>query len=93
MREGLGLGVFESRMLRNILGSKRDGATGDWRRWHNNELPNLWSLPQCIQVIKSRRNIWPGHVAAVGSGEVHTGFRWVNLKERDHLEDLGVQGR
>jgi hypothetical protein len=42
-------------------------------------------------MIKSRRNIWPGHVAAGGRGEVHPGFRWANLKERDHLEDLGIQ--
>jgi hypothetical protein len=87
MREDLGL-----RVLKKIFGRKRDGATGDWMRWHNDELPDLCSSPHCIQVIKSRRNIWPGHVAAGGRGEVHTGFRWVNLKERDHLEDLGVNG-
>jgi hypothetical protein len=60
MREDLGLRVFENRVLRKIFGRKRDGATGDWRRGHNDELPDLCSSPHCIQVIKSRRNIWPG---------------------------------
>jgi len=36
---------------------------------------------------------WVGHVAHTGRGEVYTGFRWGNLRERDHLEDLGVDGR
>ena len=93
MREDLGLSVSENRVLRKIFGRKRDGATGDWRRWHNDELPDLCSSPRCIQVIKSRRNIWLGHVAAEGRGEVHAGFLWVNLEERDHLEDLDIQWR
>ena len=35
---------------------------------------------------------WTGHVARMGRGEVHTGFWWGNLRERDHLEDPGVDG-
>ena len=93
MREDLGLRVFENRMLRKMFGRKRDEVAGDWGRWRNDELPGLCSSPHCIQVIKSRRNFWPGHVASEGRGEVNTGFRWVILKERDHLEDLGVQWR
>jgi len=41
-------------------------------------------------MINSRRMRWVGHVARMGIGEVHPGFLWGNLRERDHLEDLGV---
>ena len=44
-------------------------------------------------VIPSRRMRWAGHVARMGKGEVHTGFGWGNLRERDHLEDTSVDGR
>jgi hypothetical protein len=47
--------------------------------------------PNIILVIKSRRMRWSGHVAHMG--EVHTGFSCRNLGERDHLEDLGIDGR
>jgi hypothetical protein len=43
-------------------------------------------------VIKSRRIRWAGHVAHVVRGEVYTGFRWYK-RERDYLEDPGVDGR
>ena len=49
-----------------------------------------YSSPNIILVISLRRMIWVGHVARMGTGEVHTGFWWGNLRERDHLEDLGV---
>jgi hypothetical protein len=46
-------------------------------------------------VVKSRRIRWAGHVAVMGKrrGEAHTGFWWGNLREKDHLEDPGVDGR
>jgi hypothetical protein len=45
-------------------------------------------------MIKSRRMIWTGHVARKGGGgEVHTEFWWENLRERDHLEDTGIDRR
>jgi len=56
--KGLGLRVFENRLLRDIFGPKRDGATGDWKRWHSDELLDLCCSPHFIRVIKSRRNIW-----------------------------------
>jgi hypothetical protein len=68
------LRVFENRMLRRIFGRKRDEVTGEWRRLHNKELYALYSLPDIIQVIKSRRMRWAGHVARMGTGEVHTGL-------------------
>jgi hypothetical protein len=47
--------VFENRVLRRIFGPKRDELTGDWRKPHNEELHNLYSSPNIIRMIKSRR--------------------------------------
>jgi hypothetical protein len=55
--------VFENRVLRRIFGPKRDEATGEWRRLHIEELNDLYSSPNIIRVIKSRRMRWAGHVA------------------------------
>jgi hypothetical protein len=59
------------------------------------ELYDLYSTSNIFQVIKSRIMRWAGHIACMGGGrgEVHTGFWWGNLKKRDYLEDLGVEGR
>jgi hypothetical protein len=58
--------VFENRVLRRIFGPKRDEMTGDWRKLHNKELHDLYSLPSIIRIIKSRRMRWAGHVAQKG---------------------------
>jgi hypothetical protein len=64
LREEQRLRVFENRVLRRrIFGPKRDEATGEWRRLHNEELNDLYSSPNIIWVIKSRRMRWAGHVA------------------------------
>jgi hypothetical protein len=55
--------VFENGVLRGIFGSKRDDVKGDWRKLHNEELHNLYSSPNIIKMIKSRRMRWAGHVA------------------------------
>jgi hypothetical protein len=62
------LRVFENRVLRGIFGPKRDEVTGEWRRLHNEELNDLYSSPNIIRVIKSRRMRWAGHVARMGEG-------------------------
>jgi hypothetical protein len=50
--------VFENRVLRRILGPKRDEVTGEWRKLHNEELRDLYSSPSIIRMIKSRRMSW-----------------------------------
>jgi hypothetical protein len=60
--------VFENRVLRRIFGPKRDEVTGEWRRLHNEEFNDLYSSPNIIRVIKSRRMRWVGHVACMGAG-------------------------
>jgi hypothetical protein len=56
-------------VLRNIFGSKRDKVTGEWRRLHNEELYDLYSSPNIIQVIKSIIMRWAGHVVCLGGKE------------------------
>jgi len=55
LREECSLRVFENRVLRRIFGPRRDEVTGDWRKLHNEELNDLYSSPNIIWVIKSRR--------------------------------------
>ena len=52
--------------LRRVFGPKRDEVTGEWRTLHNEELKDLYSLPNIVQVVKSRRLRWAGHVARMG---------------------------
>jgi hypothetical protein len=54
--------VFENRVLRRIFGPRRDGVTGEWRKLHSEELHNLYSSPDIIRQVKSRRMRWAGHV-------------------------------
>jgi len=65
LREERRLRVFENGVLRILFGGKRDEVTGEWRKLHNEELSNLFSLPN-NRVIKSRRMRWVGHVALMG---------------------------
>jgi hypothetical protein len=66
LREERRLRVFEYRMLRRIFRPRRDGVIGEWRKLHNEELNDLYSSPNIVRVIKSRRMSWAGHVARMG---------------------------
>jgi len=68
LREERRLRVFESRVWRRVFGSKRDEVTGEWRKLHNEELRDLYSLPNIVRVVKSRRMRWAGHVARLREG-------------------------
>ena len=60
LKEERRLRVFENRMLMRIFGPKRDAVTGEWRKLHNEELNGLYSSPNIVRAIKSRRMRWVG---------------------------------
>ena len=66
LREERKLRVFENMVLSRIFGPRRDEVTGEWRTLHNEELNDLYSSPNIVRVIKSRRMRWAGHVARMG---------------------------
>ena len=66
LREERKLRVFEYMVLKRIFGPRRDEVTGEWRSMRNEELNDLYSSPNIVRVIKSRRMRWAGHVARMG---------------------------
>ena len=58
--------MFENRVLRRVFGPKGDEVIGDWRKLHNEELHDLYPLPNIVRVVISRRMRWAGHVACMG---------------------------
>jgi len=90
LREERRLRVFENRVLRRVFGSKRDKVTGEWRKLHNEELNDLYCLPNIVRVIKSRRIIWAGHVARMGEKR---GVYRVLVGKPEGKRDAGVDGR
>jgi hypothetical protein len=66
LREERRLKVFDNRVLRGLFGAKRDEVTGECRKLHNEELNDLYSLPNNVRVVKSRRMRWARHVARMG---------------------------
>ena len=73
LKEERKLRVFENKVLRRIFGPRRDEGTGEWRRLHNEELNDLYSSPNIVRVIKSRRMRWAGHVARMGGERERVG--------------------
>ena len=86
LREERTLRVFENRVLRRVFGSKRDEVTGEWRKLHNKNLRDLYSLPNIVRVVKSRRMRWVGHVARMGEGR---GVHRVLVREPEGKRPLG----
>jgi hypothetical protein len=76
--------MFENRVVRRILGSKRDEETGEWRRLHREEY--YYPCLSNVCFIKPRIKTRAVHVVVWEKGQVHTGIWWENLRERDHLE-------
>jgi hypothetical protein len=83
------LKFFENRVLRKIFGSKRE-EDGSWRKLHNDELHNLYSSPNIVRVIKSRRMRWAGHMARMG--EVRSVYR-VLVGRPEGKRPLGIPRR
>jgi hypothetical protein len=108
LRDERRLKVFENRVLRRAFGPRRDEVTGEWRKLHNEELNDLYSLPNIVRVVKSRRMRWAGHVARMREGRgVHSVLvgeseerkplgrpkrRWEDNIKRDHEEMGGDYG-
>jgi hypothetical protein len=82
LREEHRLRVSENRVLRRIFGPKRE-EDGSWRKLHNDELHSLYSSPNIVMVIKSKRMRWAGHVARMGWGQMFTEFWLGGQKGRD----------
>jgi len=86
LREERKLRVFEKIVLKRIFGPRRDEVTGEWRRLHNEELNDLYSSPNIVQVIKSIGMRWAGHVARMGEErEVY----WVLVGKPEGKRPLG----
>jgi hypothetical protein len=66
LKEERRLRVFENRVLRRVSEPNRDELTGEWRKLHNEGLNDLYSLPNIVRVVKSRRMRWAGDVARMG---------------------------
>jgi hypothetical protein len=92
LREERKLRVFENMVLTRIFGPRRDEVTGNWKRLHNEELNELYSSPNIVRVIKSRRMRWAGHVARISEERGRIGFWWGNRVETDHCGVLGLDG-
>jgi hypothetical protein len=86
------LRVFENRELRRIFGPKRV-EDGSWRKLHNDELHSLYSSPNIVRVIKSKKMRWVRHVAHMGEGRGVYRVLVGRPEDKRHWEDLGVGGR
>ena len=93
LREEHRLRVFENGALRNIIVPKRDEAIGDWRKFHSEELHDLFSSPNITRVIKSRRMRLAEHVERIG-GRIVAYSVWMGKPgDRGNLEDTRLNIR
>jgi hypothetical protein len=90
---GRRLRTFENRVLRRIFGPKRNKVTAEWRKLHNEELNDLYSLPNIIQLNTSRRTRWVGHVTSTGERRGVYRALVEKTEGKSHLEDPGIDGR
>ena len=84
--------MFENMVSRRIFGPRRDEVMGKWRRLHNEELNDLYSSPNIVRVITSRRMRWAGHVARMVGERGCIGSWWGNRREGEHSGVLGIDG-
>ena len=87
------LRVFENGVLRRIFGPNRDEITGEWRKLQHEELNDLYSLPNIVRVIKSRRMRWAEHVARMGERRGVYRVLMGKPEGKNKWGDLGVDGR
>jgi hypothetical protein len=81
---------FKNRVLRRIFGPKGDEVTGEWRKLHNEELSYLYSSPNIVREIKSRRMRWAGHVVRMGE---RRGVYSVLVGKPERKRPLGIPRR
>jgi hypothetical protein len=89
LREERRLRVFDDRVLRRIFRPKKDEVTEDWRKLHTEGLNDVYSSPNIVRVIKSRRMRWAGHVACMGETR---GVQWVLVGKPEGCSPLGDPG-
>ena len=82
--------MFENGVLRRVCGPKRDEVTGEWRKQHNEEQNDLYSLPNIVRVVKSRRMRWAGHVARMGEDR---GVHGLLVGKPERKRPLGIPRR
>jgi hypothetical protein len=81
--------VFENRVLRRMIGPKRGEVTGEWRKLHNEEFHDLYSVPSIIRIIKSRMMRWVGHVARIG--EKRYAYMYMYMKARGKESTMKIK--
>jgi hypothetical protein len=92
LRDERRLRVFENRVLRRVFGPKKDEVTGEWRKLHNEALSDLYSLPNIVRVVISRRMRRAGNVARMGEGRGVYRVLVGSLREGDDWGDPDVDG-
>ena len=85
--------LLKNRVLREIFGLRWTRVTGEWGRVNNEQLYDLYSSHNTVQLMKSRRKKWAGNVESMRRKEMHIRFWWENLQEGDKCEDLRTDGK